>query len=741
MPLLGRQFAKCVRVFSMETNKVLKWTVVLGIFLVPFVPFFVADTMFFPFITGKNFAFRILVEILLALWIILAVRDKKYRPDFKHPLFICYGALTVILILADFFGANPYRSFWSNYERMEGLITHLHLFAYFLVAAMVLSSQRLWERFFQASIVASVIMAFYGFLQLGGKIGIDQSATRLDGTLGNSAYLAIYMLFHIFLSLYFLFRNIKKRGSGWVSFVYAIPIVLDTIILYYTATRGSMLGLIGGIILALLLIAVFEKEQVTLRKISIGVIVAIILLIGGFLAIRKTAFVQNSPVLSRFASISATDSTTKSRFMVWNMALQGFKERPLLGWGQENFGIVFAKYYNPGMYAQEPWFDRTHDVFLDWLIDAGALGLLAYLSLFGVSLYLIWRKIPSFGVVDKSIFTGMFAGYFIHNLFVFDNLTSYVLFFSVLAFLYAISVEPSADTVPNSSEAATIGVSVTVLVALVFGIYYLNIKPINASLTLIEALQNQNNPIQSEALFKQSLSYDTFGKGETREFLLSNASQVVSNTAFTSPQKQEFLTFTKDEMDKQIAENPKDARDLSIMVSLLNQLRLYQVALPYATKVVELAPKKQQILLEFSDTLAGLGQFDKALGVAKEAYELDTSFDEVKFHYVAVAILAHHEEILKTLFDLGDIKYLKDGQVINAYLTTEQFEKAIKGVEMLILENPNNLGLYVTAARIYQKENKNTEAVDAIKRAEAANPQFSGQGEGLIQQIQAGKQI
>jgi len=55
------------------------------------------------------------------------------------------------------------------------------------------------------------------------------------------------------------------------------------------------------------------------------------------------------------------EGTTESRFIVWNMAWKGFEEHPVLGWGQESFNYVFNKYYNPKLYNQEQWFDRTHD--------------------------------------------------------------------------------------------------------------------------------------------------------------------------------------------------------------------------------------------------------------------------------------------------------------------------------------------------------------------------------------------
>ena len=54
----------------MNINTILRRIIIGSIFLVPFIPLIVAPSMFFPFITGKNFAFRILVEIMFAFWLI-----------------------------------------------------------------------------------------------------------------------------------------------------------------------------------------------------------------------------------------------------------------------------------------------------------------------------------------------------------------------------------------------------------------------------------------------------------------------------------------------------------------------------------------------------------------------------------------------------------------------------------------------------------------------------------------------
>ncbi|MEK7120568.1 MAG: O-antigen ligase family protein [Patescibacteria group bacterium] len=340
----------------MKLNDVLKYSIWTGIFVIPFIPFVVAGSMFFPFITGKTFLFRIIVEVIFFFWILLAIRDKEYRPRFSW-LLASFTAFTVVMALATFTSQNPFKSFWSNFERMEGYITILHLFAYFLVVGSVLKTQKIWGTFLNTSIGASLIMVVYVIFQLAGYVKINQGGVRTDGTLGNSAYLAVYMLVHIFLTAFML---VKIKRNVWLKYSYGLVIILQIFALYHTATRGAMLGLIVGVFVTGLLIAIFERENKLAQRIAFGTVAISVILVVGFMFARNASFIKNSPVLSRFSSISLTETTTKSRFMVWSMAWQGFKERPVLGWGQESFNYVFNKYYNPQMYGQEQWFDRSH---------------------------------------------------------------------------------------------------------------------------------------------------------------------------------------------------------------------------------------------------------------------------------------------------------------------------------------------------------------------------------------------
>ncbi len=303
----------------MQYTKYLRWGVIIGVCLVPFVSFIVASggavpNMFFPFITGKNFAFRILVELIVLAYIVLALREPKYRPKASYLMWAVCGFVAWMAV-ATIFSVDPLKSFWSNFERMDGYITVLHLFALFVVSGAVLSAEKLWEKFFQVSVSASVLMGFYAVLQLAHVLAISsQSGPRVDTTFGNATYLAVFMLFNIFIALFMLVREWRMSG---LRYFYGIALVLQVVTLYFTETRGAELGVVGGLIIAALYIAWRAKgpEWRTIRKISWAGLGAIVIVIALFFAVKDNPKVQSLPGMSRLATISFEDATVQARLL------------------------------------------------------------------------------------------------------------------------------------------------------------------------------------------------------------------------------------------------------------------------------------------------------------------------------------------------------------------------------------------------------------------------------------------
>ncbi len=194
----------------------LKWTMFGSMFAVPFALLIVSSTMFFPYITGKNFTFRILVEIGFASWTLLALINQDYRPRWSW-ITLSIASLVGVMFLAAIFGEYPAKSFWSNFERMEGWVTLVHFFMYFLVLGAILKTEQLWNYFLNTALVAATIMSLYALTQISGLAEVSQGAAwRVDARLGNSSYLGVYMLFHMFIAAW-MFAKTKSANSAITS--------------------------------------------------------------------------------------------------------------------------------------------------------------------------------------------------------------------------------------------------------------------------------------------------------------------------------------------------------------------------------------------------------------------------------------------------------------------------------------------------------------------------------------------
>src|SRR3989344_2302994 len=679
---------------SQKTVNNIVLAVKIGLYILPVLSLIVAGNffanifmpgvgdLFFPFIAGKNFFFRIVVEILFGLWATAAIFDKKYRPH-TSPIFWAVLATVGVLTLSTIFGENPYRSFWSNYERMEGLVAHLHLLAYFIILISVFKNETDWRRFFYSSIAVSFIITAYSYLQFMGKLEIHQSSDRLDATLGNATYLAIFLIFNICLAVYYL---LKERRI-WARSLLIFALVMEVPIVFLTATRGAILGLIGSAVLFSILMALLEGSRRS--KILAGGIISVVLtLLGIFFALRNTDFINKNYVLKRFSDISLKEQTVKSRFTIWGMAFEGFKEHPIFGWGPENFNLVFNKYYKPQLWPQEPWFDRSHNV-------------------------------------------------------IFDSLSSYFMFFAVLAFLHFLgNIQPVNRSGAETFFAKYIAV-IFIFLAVIFSLYFVNIKPLLAGQALLNTLKDIAVSAQNVDVvlgnFDKVYRYNTFGSGEAREQLSSYSSNALAFN-ISNELKIKVLQKAISEMERQVAENPKDTRSHLFLSALYLKGGRTDDAFKALDKAQELSPKKQQIFFLQADALIGKGDNNKAFEILKKAYELDSTYGEATKNLAFGAVLNNQsdyaEEVLMKTFGRAVIA---DQNLLTAYARVGNFKK-VKDIWLLFIKNdPQNAQYRVNLAATYMQLGERQNAIKELQKAIEINPQFKAQGEQFIEEIKAGR--
>src|ERR1035437_9586141 len=277
-----------------SSNTFLKNAVIALLFIVPLFPLVVANSYFFPFITGKAFVFRIIVELALALWLVLLYKDRQYAPRWNS-MTILVTVFTFAVLIADLLGVNAMRSIWSNNERMEGWLTIVHLWAYFILLTSMFKEKKWWPSYFNMTIAVAFLISLYGIAQMAGWAAIHQSASRLDASLGNSAYLAIYMLIHAFLAAYMVALAWQNKKIDRVC-IYSALAALFSFILLETQTRGTVLGLVGGILLGCFLYAVFARgTNVRRARMINGGIVALVIILGvSFYFARNVSWIRNN---------------------------------------------------------------------------------------------------------------------------------------------------------------------------------------------------------------------------------------------------------------------------------------------------------------------------------------------------------------------------------------------------------------------------------------------------------------
>jgi O-antigen ligase/tetratricopeptide (TPR) repeat protein len=719
----------------MISDSSLRKVVIFLLCLVPLIPFVVANTFFFPFITGKNFAFRIIVELAFAFWAILMLRDVSARPNWKAVPIVMLAFLASAGISA-FLAENPVKAFWSNFERMEGWIGLLHSTAYFFMLWSVLQTEKAWKWFWNTSIAVSILMSLYGLLQLSGALAINQGGLRVDGTFGNATYMAVYMLFHVFISAYYLVKT--WSATYLMRFFYIFAILLQVTMIFFSATRGTILGLVGGALLTGILLVFLGKGNKEMKKWGAVALVAVAVVVGGFFAVKDTPFVQNDGVLSRLASINIAQGET--RFAIWSMALEGVAQRPIFGWGQEGYNYIFNTFYKPSLHSQEPWFDRAHNAFMDWLVAGGVVGFLLYVSLYVFTMWAIWKPGTSLTDFEKSIFTGLLAAYAFHNMFVFDHLLSYVFFMSTLAYIGFRARGDGVATGKPLGEGLTM-IAVPAIALVMFGFFWFaNVPGMAVASNIIQGISPHATINENLEYFKKARASSGLGTQETAEQLIQFAVQVKSLNAGDAAFQQETALYAASEMEKELQKTPNDARLHMFLGSFWRQMGNYEGALASLLRAHELSPNKQQIMFELAVLEFNRGDKAGSLEWFKKAYDLYPSYEAAVAYYASTAIRAGENALAEKLMMEKWGTVAPDNEyILQAYLEMKYFDRVVAIAKTRVDANPKNAQLHVQLAAAYLTAGNRDAAVKEIQTAISLDATFRQQGEYYIQEITAGR--
>ena len=337
------------------------------LFLVPLAVMIVTPSTLFPFIVGKYVFFRTAVSLAL-IFFLLGYAKTRINADsnadkrgfnisdnlrrnlrlsalWRQPLVIAVSVFVVIFLLACFFGVDPKMSFWSNFERGEGGLQILYFGIFFGLLAILFREEKDWKKIFWISILAAVLVIFYGLgahlkyidaemttrfengfeiRELTGRGGpwfqtfknyiggsFKEPHFRFAGSLGNPAYTATYLVFALFYAAYLLITRINTdKKLIYTEFLVGL-LILFFVFFWLAATRGGFIGLLVGVVAAA---GYFAYRHKSWRKWFLAGIVIMLLVISLLVYFKEAPFVKSLPGSRLFdISFSAEKEISKSR--------------------------------------------------------------------------------------------------------------------------------------------------------------------------------------------------------------------------------------------------------------------------------------------------------------------------------------------------------------------------------------------------------------------------------------------
>jgi O-antigen ligase/tetratricopeptide (TPR) repeat protein len=542
-----------------------------GLLAVLLVPLLFNHGMIFPFITFRTYFLYILIDLLFVVFI-WEYGYNFWRLLWKNKIMQWVGIFFGVKLLTDILGFNFWQSIWSDYERMMGLYTWLHIFLFVIMLAVVYNNPKDYKKLFLVNTGVATLVSLYGLAELAG-LTPGKDVNRLISTIGNPAFLGSYLALSIIISTYLFAKNYKSNYKWW----YFAGSTTMLITLYLTATRGAVLGLGLGISTAALYIVFFIKRNESVwqkwRKYSITLLVLMIVSALALVALQsKEERDFKSLTLRRLTSISLQDQSVRARFLLYGVGLKAARERIWLGYGESNIEQAIDKHFDPRIF--EPWFDSTHNSVLDLLISHGILGVLVTLGLFVVlirSFHRIRENLPLEAVFGISI---LFV-YLIQSIFLFDSLVLLIPLALIIGFTAILEPTKSSEASgyqKNSNQAYPVLVTILVVVALLA--YNLSIRALTDTLAGYKIAYSPIGKFsEAEALFRSGYKKAFFGHRILEETMLEITEIILRNPKRYEKDEMEnwlkFLVSTSDEVDEIEGETAKQSFEIARLLSIV----------------------------------------------------------------------------------------------------------------------------------------------------------------------------
>lgn len=321
--------------------------------------------------------------LVFAFLIILIFNHKKIGNfidnDITNKFLLFYFLLQLVSL---FFTDNLLLAILGRPDRSEGLITFFMYFVLFLMGRFL---NKIDDKFFMVIMFTAIIVSAYGIFQHFGIDPFPRNYRTINygkssfSTMGNPNFLGSYLVLMIPIAVYSYI--IKKRNSG--ALCYSILLFC----LLCTNTRGAWLGTIFSAICFFAIHLICDRNfSGFIKRYSVIVFISVIIVL-------LYNFLEDETLINRFMTIffdakeflisgDKSDYTGSHRGFIWKRVLALIENRPITGYGIENLGETFIKYFNDDMiefWGETRYVDKAHNDFLNIAVTTGIPSMIVYL--------------------------------------------------------------------------------------------------------------------------------------------------------------------------------------------------------------------------------------------------------------------------------------------------------------------------------------------------------------------------
>ena len=448
-------------------------------------PVIVVSGTFFPYVVPRNLLFRVTTEIAALICLALLSRGGK-RLSLRREYVL--GALGLFLLAATvsaIYSPARTRSFFGDFERMGGVWAWLHLVLFMVVLRTLTEKSLRWLIHVALLVcVGASVHAIVERVLMVGELTV----------VGNAGLFAGYVLLGVGLAVYLAIVSETYRS------LYLAAGGIELLALFLSGNRSSVLGLLAGTVAGALIFAAAGKSDQR-RWIPLWIAAATGAIVAALVAlVRFSGSGWPANVLPDvFERLAATDfgGFDAARTMQWDAALAGFRDRPLLGFGPENYQLVWSAHFNPRIRQMGgEIFDRAHNQYLEILATTGIAGAIAFAGIWAAIGYSLYRAFVArrMSARELAVLAGANIAYATYLAFWFVDISAAIIWTLIAALIASRckpqpGVQPRERPLPRGLAAAVVIVAAVVLVFVLHRHAYVPLRA-NIALATLDSSRN-----------------------------------------------------------------------------------------------------------------------------------------------------------------------------------------------------------------------------------------------------------